>query len=314
MSTVSATTRGSARSTTTGIEAPDWLTTTLSSLPSGHEVDVEGTVIRSYRWGRTTDPGVVLVHGGLCHAHWWDHIAPMLRGHHVVALDLSGHGDSGRRLRYDAHQWGREVLAAAQDAGLSRPVLVGHSMGGQAVAAAAADFPAQVGGVVTIDTRFNDEQYVPRNKPSRVFTTLDEAVAQFRPVHADRGGDLPDALLRHVAETSLRYDGPGWQWKRDAHYDIDFVRLRDLLPGVLAPVAVVRTEHGLVTQEMAAEMRTLLRAPAVDVELAAAGHNPMLEQPLALIAVLRTLLGAWFPTVISTTNHPVPGTGVPRDR
>ena len=55
-----------------------------------------GCRIRTLRWGARDRPGVVLVHGGAAHAHWWVSIAPHLaRDYAVVALDLSGHGDSG---------------------------------------------------------------------------------------------------------------------------------------------------------------------------------------------------------------------------
>ena len=66
------------------------------------------------------------------HAHWWSFIAPQLTHHYfVTALDLSGHGDSGRRTAYSAEQWANEVMAVFDDSGgLGRPIIVGHSMGG----------------------------------------------------------------------------------------------------------------------------------------------------------------------------------------
>jgi pimeloyl-ACP methyl ester carboxylesterase len=55
---------------------------------------------------------VVLVHGGSAHRHWWDHIAPVIaRDHGVVAIDLSGHGDSDRRPVYNFEAWAGEVVA-----------------------------------------------------------------------------------------------------------------------------------------------------------------------------------------------------------
>ena len=51
----------------------------------------------------------MLVHGGAAHSRWWDHIAPMLtEGWRVVAVDLSGHGDSDRRDHYSLDTWARE--------------------------------------------------------------------------------------------------------------------------------------------------------------------------------------------------------------
>jgi pimeloyl-ACP methyl ester carboxylesterase len=280
-------------------QEPAWLARALETVPHERDVEVNGIPIHYLEWGAEGAPGVVLVHGGLCHAHWWDHIAPLLLDRHVLAIDLSGHGDSGRRVSYDAHQWAREIRAVAVDAGVRDPVVIGHSMGGQSAVAAAVHFPEIFAGVITIDTRFNDESYTPRNKPSRVFPSLADGIAEFRPVRTDAESDpVPAFLTWHVAATSLRPAGNGWRWKRDDEYNIRHVPLRELLPDLAVPLAVVRTERGVVTQAMAAEMRRVVEVPAVDVEIPNAGHNPMLEQPLALVSVLRTLLGAWFPLAV----------------
>ena len=50
--------------------------------------------------------------GGGAHAHWWTHVAATFaRDLRVVALDLSGHGDSGHRDEYDIELWASEVMA-----------------------------------------------------------------------------------------------------------------------------------------------------------------------------------------------------------
>ena len=55
------------------------------------------------------------MHGGAAHAHWWSFLAPQLaKQYYVVAPDLSGHGDSGRRTSYPRELWAREVLAVAE--------------------------------------------------------------------------------------------------------------------------------------------------------------------------------------------------------
>ena len=66
--------------------------------------------------------------------------------------------------------------------------------------------------------------------------------------------------------------------------------LRDLLPRLTPPVTLFRCEHGLVGPVMAAEMSRLLPGRLPVVELPDAGHHPMLDQPLSLVAALRTLL------------------------
>ena len=64
-----------------------------------------------------------MIHGGAAHAHWWDHIAPLLaEGREVIASDLSGHGDSDRRSDYSVEAWAEEALAVAGIAHSDRAV------------------------------------------------------------------------------------------------------------------------------------------------------------------------------------------------
>ena len=96
---------------------PGWFSTAVATEPDDCMVRVKGCDIHYLRWGDVDRPGLVLVHGGAAHAHWWSFIAPLLAPqHHVVALDLSGHGDSGRRAVYAIETWADEVMACAADA------------------------------------------------------------------------------------------------------------------------------------------------------------------------------------------------------
>ena len=80
---------------------PAWFSAALAAAVQERMTTVEGTSIAYRAWGDQADRSIVLVHGGAAHSRWWDHIAPLLaRGWRVVALDLSGHGDSGRRDSY----------------------------------------------------------------------------------------------------------------------------------------------------------------------------------------------------------------------
>jgi pimeloyl-ACP methyl ester carboxylesterase len=46
-------------------------------------------------WGDDSRPPLLLLHGGMAHARWWDPVAARLADRlHVFAADLPGHGDS----------------------------------------------------------------------------------------------------------------------------------------------------------------------------------------------------------------------------
>src|SRR3954451_20589113 len=160
--------------------APSWFTEALAQEPQHRDVVVAGARVAYRVWGPAGAPGVVLVHGGAAHSGWWDHVAPLLTGHRVAALDLTGHGDSDRRTEYDPLLWAREVVAVAAAADLHRPVVVGHSMGGWVAVTVGVEHAAEVASVVVIDSPLNDQppdeaRLRERRRPHRVYPTQDEA-------------------------------------------------------------------------------------------------------------------------------------------
>jgi pimeloyl-ACP methyl ester carboxylesterase len=105
----------------------------------------------SIAWSRTGsgDP-VVLVHGITESARSFDPIAERLAGRNeVITLDLRGHGESGSANDYGLAAMAGDVAAVCADAGIARPHLVGHSLGGAVVTAAGSML--EVASVVDID-------------------------------------------------------------------------------------------------------------------------------------------------------------------
>jgi pimeloyl-ACP methyl ester carboxylesterase len=283
--------------------SPRWFVEAVATPCDERRVEVAGCPVHYVAWGEPGRPGVLLVHGGAAHLHWWSYLAPfLLPDHHVVALDLSGHGDSGHRETYDADVWSDELVAVAADAGMERPVLVGHSMGGFVSIAAAARFPDRWSGAVIVDSpvRRPDPESValqgrnlPRATP-RCYDTFDEAVGRFRLV-PDQPCENP-WVVEHIARRSLRrLDDGTWRWKFDPHI---FERIPRAIHEYLSQVRV-RTcvLHGqlsaIVTPEVTDYMSELLGRSAPFVEIPQAHHHVLLDQPLALVAALRAILADW---------------------
>jgi len=280
---------------------PAWIERNLAAPPREFRVAVHGAQIAYRVWGPRDADGILLVHGGLAHAGWWDHVGPALADSRVVAIDLSGNGDSAHRERYSIAEWADEVAAVARAAGLRRTVLVGHSMGGVVSVAAAHRHPRLFRAVVTVDTRFNDAGWPGREKTSRVFPDAEEAMAHFSLAHGDTDAPIPESVRRHIAFTSLRKDDDGWRWKRTDRLWIDSSSLRELLPHLAVPLAIIRTDGGVLDASSAEEMRALTPSPSMQVVIPASGHNPLLDQPVAFVAVVRTAVSAWLPAVEQNT-------------
>jgi pimeloyl-ACP methyl ester carboxylesterase len=287
-------------------DAPAWFTDALAVAPQREGVtEFEGAGIAYRAYGEPGARGIVLVHGGAAHARWWDHIAPLLaRGRRVVAIDLSGHGDSARRERYNLDTWAGEVLAVAGDAGITGPpIVIGHSMGGFVTLRLAALVGSGIAGAVAIDSPVRDrppEERAAREHrafgPLRVYPTREAAIARFRPIP-----DQPvlGYIARHVAATSIRPVEGGWTWKFDPMIFARDEMTPALLTRLDTRVALFRAEHGIVSEQLSEVMYDRLGRVAPLIEVPVAGHHIMLDQPVALIAALRTLLSDW--------DHSLPG-------
>ncbi len=286
-------------------DAPGWFRRALQTPFFDEHVDVDGARIHYLAWGEPGRRGLVFVHGGAAHAHWWTHVAAWYaRYYRVVAIDLSGHGDSEHRDAYSLEQWAAEVVAVAGAAGVDGPpVVVGHSMGGFVSIATAAVHGDDIAGVIVVDspvTQVDHEVGAAQAGQAfgvpRVYPTRDDALARFRTVPPQKYY-LP-YVMAHVARRSLHEVEGGWSWKFDHNLFSAFTgHIRTValpyLPQVRCRFALLRAEHGLVTADIGESMYEMLGRAAPVVELPMAGHHAMLDQPLVLTTAIRTLLADW---------------------
>ena len=283
-------------------DAPRWFREAIEAPREERTIEVAGCPIHYLLWGDRSKPGIVLVHGGAAHAHWWSFIAPQLTHHYyVAAIDLSGHGDSGRREEYPREVWAEEVMAVAADAQMiGAPILVGHSMGGFVCITAAATFGDRLAGAVIIDSPVRrpdpeaEEGAHGRSfRNPKVYATREEALARFRLVPEQPCEN--DYLVDYIARTSLGEVPGGFTWKFDPRI---FQRIaprpaEELLSKVQCRVALFRAEYGLVTPDIGDYMYELLGRSAPVIEVPDSHHHLMLDQPLAFITGLRAVLMDW---------------------
>ena len=93
---------------------------------------------------------------------WAPQLAHAGASRRAAALDLHGHGRSEARpgARYDVASFAEDIGAAVDGLGMERVAIVGHSLGGAAAIAYAADHPERVAGLLLVATpgRLPDEQ------------------------------------------------------------------------------------------------------------------------------------------------------------
>jgi len=285
--------------------APTWFTRALAVPRGDLVVDVAGCPIHALTFGTPGTRGLVFVHGGGAHAHWWTHVAATFADEfRVVCVDLSGHGDSGHRSTYSLEQWTDEVMAVAGAGNIAGPpVVVGHSMGGFVTIGTAARHGEAVSGAIVCDspvTEPDPEIASYRLKEAfgrpRVYPTMDDALAHFRTVPAQ--DHYLDYVMDHVAHQSVREIEGGLQWKFDRDVFAQFGGgMRSVALPYLSRVrcrfALLRSQFGLVTPDIGRFMYEELGRVTPVIEIPEAGHHAMLDQPLILLTALRTLLADW---------------------
>lgn len=317
MQRVNEATAGTSDATDATDPGPEWFTAAMAEPGAPGEVTVEGAVVRYLAWGAVDAPTLVLVHGGAAHARWWSPIAPLLaRDHRVLALDLSGHGDSDRREVYRAETWADEVLAVAAHGGGARPVTVaGHSMGGFVTIVAAATRGAELDGAIILDSPVlrPDPETLEAGRTGRnlfrapkTYPTLEEGVAHFHLVPPQPRRN--PWLLDQVARDSLREGPDGWTWKFDPKLFV--TRSGPRHPSEFGPelaqaacrLAIVSGERSaIVDDDVIDHMRELVAgSPAAAagvpfVRIPDAYHHLLLDEPLATVTAIRAILATWSP-------------------
>jgi pimeloyl-ACP methyl ester carboxylesterase len=299
--------------------APSWFRAALAVKPARATIDVEGSAIETLTWGERGRPGVLLLHGFTAHADWWTFVAPQLAtARRVVALSLSGMGRSGWRDAYSLGQYAREALAVAERAGLFEaarpPILVGHSFGSFVARQLAQTLGPRLGGIVLVDGVItadeDDDGYdgVPRRgHRHRVYPALDQAMARFR-FSPPQPCEYP-WIVELLARTSLRptHDGggPGWSWCFDPDLRAKFGGLPNatILTPPACPMSLLFGDRSeLLTPARRALLRRTTPPHTPWIEIPDAGHHVMVDQPLALVAALRTQFETWQPAATLDGN------------
>jgi len=289
---------------------PNWFHGFTSATYSNHIVKVIGKNIHYRRWSAQDSlqkplkalPGLLFVHGYGAHSHWWDFIAPaFIDNFDVVAMDMSGAGDSEHRDIYSATTFANEIIGVCKDAQLQSPVVVGHSFGGAMTRVAAYLNGNELAGAVLVDTMLSRHRgkRIPPPRPRthiRYYDSLAEGAKRFRlrPPQPCANKYILDYIARH----SLAQGVNGYYFKLDQtlfskmHEDFD-----EELPDAFTmtaqskcPVGIIYGENSRLFLTESVEVLTeVIRADLIHC-VPDSHHHVFLDQPLAFIDALKTTL------------------------
>jgi pimeloyl-ACP methyl ester carboxylesterase len=233
----------------------------------------------------------VLVHGASHGAWCWDEVAKRLvaQGHRAIAIDLPGHGRRAAEVRRASIAAYTEAVADAMAReGVSRGIVVGHSMGGLVIPKVAERVPARVAHLVFLAA------IVAPDGGSLVSTNMTAPAREA--LHAMAAGRTDGAILFPAEVAWLR-------WMGDLPRDVAAEALAKLTPQALRPIvepvalgafysmSVPRTyvrclRDAAVTPAKAAEYAARLGVTPIDLDCA---HDAMLSDPAGVVRVLERI-------------------------
>ena len=288
-------------------EAPKWFLDALAQKPDTKTVKIKGSKISYNCWGEKSKPGLIFVHGGMAHADWWNFITPyFLKTHRVIAMNLGGMGDSDWRKEYSTETWGLEIEGVCKKEKLKKPIIIGHSLGGMCGVYAASIMKKNLYGLVIVDTAI----LPPSDKPpkfdfkiraNKIYKSLKEIKSRFRLVPGQI--DALEYIMDYIAEKSIKKNKGGWTWKFDPNYMKIFnsesflerqAVYRNKLKGLKCRVAILRGEKSVIFPGSSAKyMHELMDKKSPIINVPEAHHHIMVDQPMALISALRSLIIDW---------------------
>ncbi len=288
-------------------ETPKWFLDALAQKPEIKTVKIKGSKISYNCWGEKNKPGLIFVHGGMAHADWWNFITPyFLKTHRVIAMNLGGMGDSEWRTEYSTETWGLEIEGVCKKEKLKKPIIIGHSLGGMCGVYAASIMKKNLYGLVIVDTAI----LPPSDKPpkfdfkiraNKIYKSLKEIKSRFRLVPGQI--DALGYIMEYIAEKSIKKNKGGWTWKFDPNYMKIFnsesflerqAVYRNKLKGLKCRVAILRGEKSVIFPGSSAKyMHELMDKKSPIINVPEAHHHIMVDQPMALISALRSLIIDW---------------------
>ncbi len=256
---------------------------------------------------RGDGPDLILIPGLASTSAVWSRTAARLADRRRLHLiSVRGFGDLSAGANADGAIMSAvagEVRRYIAEAGLTRPALIGHSMGGQVALRVAADAPDRIGRVMTVDASpffpalispgatVGDVEPIAQVAYQAVQFLGDEGLRERGRSFGLELGGAADAVFG-----SMGWQGGDRRVLAQALYEVMTVDLRHRLPDISAPVTVV---YGWSPDEASPRSRTdslfrgayaSLPRPAAFERIEGAEHMVMIDQPGRFLAAVERFL------------------------
>lgn len=281
-------------------DTPPWFLHAIAQPRTSHFANAaDGVRIHYVCWNEADrhKPALLFIHGYCAHSHVWDCIAPYFTERfRVVAMDLSGMGDSDRRLDYqDCLSFQADIRAVVEAAGLSPVTLVAHSFGGARAIEFTDKHPECVQRLVIVDTlipfaELDEVRNLPKLGRAEPYPDYASIIQRYRLLPAQ---PAPAWSTLYMAHHSVREIEGGWSWKFDPNLPTGRIEFETQAALRRLPIhtdyicgansAIVKSARVNLIMQAIGQGRHAIVIPE-------AHHQIMLDQPLAFVSALRALL------------------------
>jgi pimeloyl-ACP methyl ester carboxylesterase len=222
-------------------------------------------------------PTLVFVHGWSCDRTYWGDLPNQLgERYRVVALDLAGHGESGRaRDTWNTPLLARDVAVILEELQIEEAILIGHSMGGDVILETAVLVPERVVALIGVDTY---QQVEEKNAPEEIapmirameedYSAATEQILRQYFFQPTTDPELIDRIVADMLEQPAEIAIP--LFEQALLYD-----MAEALARIEVPVRAINSD--LVATDLPMSRRYAADFDAVVIS--GVGHFPMLEAP-----------------------------------
>lgn len=274
----------------------------------------QGSVVAlNYREGPASGPALLLLHGL---TQRWQAFLPLIPQlaltHHVFAVDLRGHGLSGRvKDGYRGEGYGQDVVEFIDQVAKEPVVMFGHSLGGMVGIYVAGCLPRRVRALIVGDTpvfRQNANRAMffemfqktlmlleRRLESESLRRELGEMVLH-SPVYGETQmrslPNIDEAYLAAWASSLSHMDPTALAMTLDGRASENW-RPKEFLEKVECPTLLLQADPkmgGLMTDEDVAGARGLLRH-SMHVQIQGVGHSLQMTEAAAVARVIANFLG-----------------------
>lgn len=239
-------------------------------------------------------PTLLFVHGSFIDQTYWQNQVEYFKGNYqVITLDLAGHGKSGsNRDVWTIEEFGEDVIEVLKQLDLRNVILIGHSIGANAVLETAVELADAVIGIIAVDNFKNAGMPLPKEYQEQAAQIVQNLQADFSNTFEKYARmtlltpETPSTVTEKIV-TAYRNTDPDIGTKSITSAFDYYKRERKLLQQLDLKLYLINTDYTPTNEE---PLKTYTKSSYELHIIHDTSHFPMIENPDDLNKTLEDVL------------------------